>query len=65
MGRLRANLDYTSIDDIIQQGLHEFIDDFQIQESDRIINVGNAPSPAATSSLNIGRLIVDKLAERF
>ena len=30
-----------------------------------VINVNNAPSPAATSSLNIGRIIVDKLAERF
>jgi L-2-hydroxyglutarate oxidase LhgO len=37
------------------------IDDFVIQESERIINVGNAPSPAATSSLRIGRAIVDKI----
>ncbi len=43
----------------------EIIDDFVIQESERIINVGNAPSPAATAALNIGRLIVDKLAQRF
>lgn len=42
----------------------ELLDDFVIQESDRIINVGNAPSPAATASLNIGRLIVDRLASR-
>lgn len=41
------------------------VDDFLIQESDRIVNVCNAPSPAATSSLNIGRLIVDKLSKRF
>lgn len=41
------------------------VDDFLIQESDRIINVCNAPSPAATSSLNIGRLIVDKLSKHF
>jgi len=41
------------------------VDDFLIQDSGRVINVGNAPSPAATSSLNIGRLIVDKLAERL
>lgn len=40
----------------------ELIDDFVIQESERIINVGNAPSPAATASLQIGRLIVDRLA---
>ena len=41
------------------------VDDFLIVESDRIINVCNAPSPAATASLNIGRLIVEKLAPRF
>ena len=41
------------------------VDDFMIQEADRIVNVCNAPSPAATASLNIGRLIVDKLAQQF
>jgi L-2-hydroxyglutarate oxidase len=41
------------------------IDDFLILESDRVVNVCNAPSPAATSSLNIGQTIVDKLSERF
>lgn len=41
------------------------IDDFLIKEGERIINVCNAPSPAATASLNIGRLIVDKLAARM
>jgi L-2-hydroxyglutarate oxidase len=30
-----------------------------------VINVGNAPSPAATASLNIGKLIVERLARRF
>ena len=40
------------------------LDDFVIQSSERVINVLNAPSPAATASLNIGRLVVDKLAER-
>ena len=43
----------------------QIVDDFLFQESERIVNVGNAPSPAATASLNIGRLIVEKLAERF
>lgn len=42
----------------------KLLDDFVIQESPRIINVGNAPSPAATASLNIGKLIIDRLAER-
>jgi L-2-hydroxyglutarate oxidase len=41
------------------------VDDFVIREHGRVINVCNAPSPAATSSLNIGRIIVDKLAPRM
>ena len=43
----------------------KLVDDFLIQESEHIIHVGNAPSPAATSSLNIGRLIVEKLEAHF
>jgi L-2-hydroxyglutarate oxidase len=43
----------------------EIIDDFVIDETDRVINVENAPSPAATAALNIGRLIVDRVAKRF
>jgi L-2-hydroxyglutarate oxidase len=41
------------------------VDDFVISETDRVVNVENAPSPAATASLNIGRLVVDRLAPRF
>jgi L-2-hydroxyglutarate oxidase len=41
------------------------VDDFVIQPTGRIVNVLNAPSPAATSSLNIGKLIVEKLAEQL
>jgi (S)-2-hydroxyglutarate dehydrogenase len=41
------------------------VDDFVIQASGRVVNVLNAPSPAATSSLNIGKLVVEKLAERL
>jgi len=41
------------------------VDDFVIQPRGRIVNVLNAPSPAATSSLNIGKLVVEKLAERL
>ncbi len=41
------------------------MDDFAFQESKHIINVVNAPSPAATSSLAIGQTIVEKLASRF
>ncbi len=42
----------------------KLLDDFLIQETDRIINVGNAPSPAATAALNIGGLIVERLAAK-
>lgn len=38
------------------------VDDFLIEETGRVVNVLNAPSPAATASLNIGKLIVDRLA---
>jgi L-2-hydroxyglutarate oxidase len=38
------------------------IDDFVFQLNERVINVCNAPSPAATSSLNIGQLVVDQLS---
>lgn len=41
------------------------VDDFLIQESERVINIGNAPSPAATASLNIGKTIVERLRARF
>jgi (S)-2-hydroxyglutarate dehydrogenase len=41
------------------------IDDFLIEETDRVVNVCNAPSPAATASLNIGKLIVERLAIRL
>ena len=41
------------------------VDDFLIQEADRVINVNNAPSPAATASLNIGKPIVERLAARL
>ncbi len=43
----------------------QMVDDFVIDETDRVINVENAPSPAATASLNIGKLVVDRLAPRF
>ncbi len=41
------------------------IDDFLIELDGRIVNVLNAPSPAATSALNVGKLVVDKLAPRL
>jgi (S)-2-hydroxyglutarate dehydrogenase len=41
------------------------VDDFLIKMNDRVINIGNTPSPAATASLNIGKLIVERLAPRL
>lgn len=41
------------------------VDDFMIQERDHIIHVLNAPSPAATSSLNIGKIITEKIETMF
>ena len=41
------------------------VDDFLIQENEGVVHVGNAPSPAATSSLNIGKLIVERLEDRL
>ena len=40
-------------------------DDFVIKESERVLNVCNAPSPAATSSLKIGEEIVGRLARHL
>jgi L-2-hydroxyglutarate oxidase len=41
------------------------IDDFLFQDHGRVLNVCNAPSPAATSSLSIGRAIVARLDEQL
>jgi L-2-hydroxyglutarate oxidase len=43
----------------------DLVDDFLICEGDRVINICNAPSPAATSSLNIGKLVLEKIAPRL
>ncbi|WP_343925869.1 L-2-hydroxyglutarate oxidase [Rhodoglobus aureus] len=40
-----------------------FIEDFQLESTARQIHVGNAPSPAATSSIPIGRMIVQRLLD--
>ncbi len=40
------------------------VDDFLIYESERMLHVCNAPSPAATSALPIGDLIADKVVAR-
>jgi L-2-hydroxyglutarate oxidase len=41
------------------------VDDFLIENNDRIINVCNAPSPAATASLNIGSTIMAQIEARI
>ena len=43
----------------------KLVDDFLIQQKDRVTNVCNAPSPAATASLNIGKTIVDRLESQL
>jgi L-2-hydroxyglutarate oxidase len=41
------------------------LDDFSIRESEFAINVLNAPSPAATSSLSIGSTVAAMALKRF
>lgn len=41
------------------------VDDFSIQAAPRMLHVLNAPSPAATASLNIGSMLVDRLEEQL
>ncbi|MEM9991156.1 MAG: L-2-hydroxyglutarate oxidase [Bacteroidota bacterium] len=43
----------------------EMIDDFLILEQERIINVCNAPSPAATASLAIGESVAEKALQQL
>ncbi|MBT6371115.1 MAG: L-2-hydroxyglutarate oxidase, partial [Acidimicrobiaceae bacterium] len=41
------------------------LDDFALVGGDRSLHVLNAPSPAATASLEIGALIADQVANSF
>ena len=41
------------------------LDDFLILERPRILNVCNAPSPAATASLAIGETVAEKILQQF
>jgi L-2-hydroxyglutarate oxidase len=41
------------------------VDDFSLGGSGRILHVRNAPSPAATASLAIGRVLAETAVERF
>ena len=41
------------------------VDDFLLGGDDRVLHVRNAPSPAATSSLAIGRVLAEEAISRF
>jgi L-2-hydroxyglutarate oxidase len=41
----------------------KLVDDFVVHRTERAIHVRNAPSPAATSSLALARLIADELEQ--
>jgi L-2-hydroxyglutarate oxidase len=43
----------------------KLLDDFAVQTGHRVVNVLNAPSPAATASLSIAEHIADKLGEQL
>jgi L-2-hydroxyglutarate oxidase len=36
------------------------VDDFVVRESRRVVHVLNAPSPAATASLEVGRMVAER-----
>jgi L-2-hydroxyglutarate oxidase len=41
------------------------VDDFLIVDGERAMHVCNAPSPAATASLEIGKAIADRVRDRL
>jgi L-2-hydroxyglutarate oxidase len=41
------------------------VDDFRIKESAHMVHVLNAPSPAATASISIGKSIADMSEKNF
>ena len=43
----------------------KIVDDFRIVQAERMVHVLNAPSPAATASLSIGRTIADMAIANF
>ena len=43
----------------------KLVDDFRIVEAERMVHVLNAPSPAATASLSIGKTISEMVLNRF
>jgi (S)-2-hydroxyglutarate dehydrogenase len=47
------------------RGDGSMVDDFSLGESEHVIHVRNAPSPAATASLAIGRELSERAIQRF
>ncbi|HEY7073905.1 MAG TPA: FAD-dependent oxidoreductase, partial [Solirubrobacteraceae bacterium] len=43
----------------------ELVDDFAVHETERAVHVLNAPSPAATASLAIGRMVAERALARL
>ena len=43
----------------------KLINDFRIVETERMVHVLNAPSPAATASISIGRKIAEMVIKKF
>jgi (S)-2-hydroxyglutarate dehydrogenase len=43
----------------------KLVDDFLVEEGPGSLHVLNAPSPAATSGLAIGRLVAERAAAQF
>jgi len=43
----------------------ELVDDFHIEQDNRMIHVLNAPSPAATASISIGKTIAEMAHKQF
>jgi L-2-hydroxyglutarate oxidase len=41
------------------------IDDYRVMEADMVINLCNAPSPAATASLSIGEMMAERTLQRL
>ncbi|PHN04507.1 L-2-hydroxyglutarate oxidase [Flavilitoribacter nigricans] len=41
------------------------IDDYRVKEADLVINLCNAPSPAATASLSIGEMMAERTLQRL
>ncbi len=55
LGRLKADLDYTDIDEVIERGMHEYLDDLQVRLNQVDADIGTtffnlAPAFAATAS---------------